>query len=177
MRDKILFCPQIINTRSLRGKATNNIHYLYYLYYCHFSPKIRLGIIIITRVVPKILFLYRLNNCQNILDPDRKIQAVIRMKVDSNKGICPDFGRNVLDGCRDDNDELALVDPSMHLKPCQLQELPCFSLVLLHLEFIIRLIESTCTRFLLTNLDTLLCKKIEGINEIHVRNESIICEE
>ena len=80
------------------------------------------------------------------------------MKVDRNKGIYPYFGRNVLDGYRDDHDDLPLVDPSMKLPPCQLQELNCLSLVLLCLEFIIRLIESTRTSLLLTNLDPLLCK-------------------
>ena len=107
-------------------------------------------------MVPKICCLSHLNSWRNLLDPVRKIQAVMRMKVDRNKGICPDFGRNVLDGCRDDNDELALVDPSMNLPPCQIQELPCLIFVLIYLEFIIHLIESAFTSLLLTNLDPLL---------------------
>ena len=101
----------------------------------------------------------------------------MRMKVDSNKVICPDFGRNVLDLCRDYHDDLPLFDPFMNLLPRHLQELPCFSLVLLHLEFIIRLIEIVCTSLLFTNLDHLLCRKIDGISDIHVILESIICEE
>ena len=101
----------------------------------------------------------------------------MRIKVDSKKGICTDFGRIVLDGCRDDHDELPLVDRFMNLPPCQLQELPCLRLVLLHLEFIIRLIESACTSLLLTNLDPLLCKIFDGISDIHVRLEAIVCEE
>ena len=36
------------------------------------------------------------------------------MKVDGNKGICPEFGRNVLDCCRDDNDDMTLVDTYIH---------------------------------------------------------------
>ena len=160
--------------RSIRGKATNNIHYLSSTYYCHIFPKRRHGIIIITLVVPKICCLSCLNSWRNILDPVRKIKAVMRMKVDSNKGICPYFGRNFLDEYGYDHDELPLVDPSMNLPPCQLQELPCLSLVLLRLEFIIRLIESTCTSLLLTNLDPLLYKSFEGICDIQVRLEAII---
>ena len=77
------------------------------------------------------------------------------MKDNSNKVICPDFSRNVLDGCINDNDELLLVFLAMNLSPCQLQELPCLSLVLLCLEFIIGLIESACPSLLLPNPDTL----------------------
>ena len=98
----------------------------------------------------------------------------MRMKVDRNKVICPDFDRNVLDVCRDDHDELTLVDPYMNRPLSQLQELPCLSRVLLCLEFIIRLIESTCNSLLPTNLEPLLCKKIEGISDIHMRLEAII---
>ena len=56
----------------------------------------------------------------------------------------PRLRGNVLYGCRDDHDELPLGYPSMNLPPCQIQELPCLSLVLLCLEFIIGLIESAC---------------------------------
>ena len=64
----------------------------------------------------------------------------MRMKVDSKKLICPEFVRNVLDDCRYDHDELTLVDTPMNLLLYQLHELPCLSLVLIHLEFIINLI-------------------------------------
>ena len=163
--------------RSLRGKAINNIHYLSCFYYCHIFPNRRHGIIIRTLVVPKIFCLSRLNSWRNILDPARKIQAVMRMKDDRNKGMCPEFGKNILDSCRDDHDDLPLVDLSMNLPLCQLQELPCLILVLICLEFIIRLIESAYTSLLLINFDPLICKKIEGISDIHVRLETIICEE
>ena len=128
-------------------------------------------------MVTKIFCLSRLNSWRNILDPVRKIQVVMRMKVDSNKGICTDFGRNVLDGCIYDHYGLPLVDPSMNLPPCQLQDMTCLSLFLLHLKFIIRLIESACTSLLLTNLDPLLCKSFKGISDINVRLEAIIYEE
>ena len=62
------------------------------------------------------------------------------MKVDSNKGICSDFGRNVLDGCIYDHIKLPLGDPEMNLPPCHIQEIPCLIIVLLSLEFIILLI-------------------------------------
>ena len=117
----------------LRSKAINNIHYLSSFYYYHLFPNIRHGIIIITIVVPKIYCLSRLNSWRNLLDPFRKRQAVMRMKFDSNKGICPDFGRNVSGGFRDDHDELPLVDIHMNIPPFQLQEMPCLSLVLLRL--------------------------------------------
>ena len=99
------------------------------------------------------------------------------MKVNSNKGICPYFSRNVLYGCRYDHDELPLGYPSTNLPPCQIQELPCFFLVLIRLEFIIGLIESACTSLLLPNPDPLLCKNVEAFSDIDVRLESIICEE
>ena len=119
-------------------------------------------------MVPKICCLSSLNSWRNLLDPVRKIQSVMRMKVDRNKVICPEFGRNVLDSCIDYHDDLSLVDLSMNFPPCQLQELPCLILVLLRLEFIIRLIESACSSLLFTNLDTLLCKNFEGVSDIHV---------
>ena len=105
-----------------------------------------------------------------------KRHAVMRMKFKSNKGICPEFSRNVFDGCRYDNDELPMVYPFMNLLPCQLQELPCLSLVMLRLEFIIGLIESSCPSLLLPNPDPLILKKIEAFSDIDVRLESIICE-
>ena len=61
----------------------------------------------------------------------------MRMKVDSNEVICTEFDRNILDGCRDDYYDLTLVNTAMNLLSCKLQELPCLSLVLLFLEFII----------------------------------------
>ena len=126
---------------------------------------------------PKICCLYRLNIWRNLPYPSRKIQAVTNMKVDSNKGICPDFGRNIFYGCRDDHDDLKLVDMSMNFPLCQLQELPCLSLVLLLLECIIRLIENACTSLFLTNPDPILCKKFKDISYIHMRLEAIMCEE
>ena len=106
-----------------------------------------------------------------------KRHVVIRMKVYSNKGICPDFSRNFLYCCKDDHDELTLVYPSMNLLPCQLQDMPSLSLILLCLEFILGLIESACPSLLLPNPDSLLCKKNEAFSEIDVRPESIICDE
>ena len=94
---------------SLSGKSINNIKYLSSFYYVHLLPNRQKGIIIRTLIVPKICCLSRLNNCLNLLDPSRKIQVVMRMKVDSNKGICPGFGRNILDGCKDEHDDLPLV--------------------------------------------------------------------
>ena len=63
----------------------------------------------------------------------------MRMNTNSNKGICPDFSKNVLVGFRDDHDDLPLVYLSMNLLPFQLQELPRLSHFLLHLECIIGL--------------------------------------
>ena len=163
--------------RSLSSKAINNIYYLSSFYYCNLFPNIWNGIIIITLVVPKICCISRLNSWHNIIDPDRKRKAVMRMKVYINKGICSKFVRNVLYGCRDDHDDLPLVDQSIKLPPWKLQKMPCLRLVLLCLEFIIYLIESTCTSLILINLDTLLWNVFESISEIHVKLEAIICEE
>ena len=106
---------------SIRIKAINTIHYLSSFYCCRIFLNRQHGIIIRPLVVPKICYLSHLNSWHNLLYQYIKIQVVMRMKVDSNKGICPDFGRNVLDGCRDDQDELPLVDPSVELPLCQLQ--------------------------------------------------------
>ena len=65
----------------------------------------------------------------------------MRMKVNSNKGIYPDFNRNFLHGCRYDHDELPMGYSSMNLPPFQIQDLPCLSLVLIRLKFIIGLFE------------------------------------
>ena len=93
----------------------------------------------------------------NILGTVRKSHAVMRMKVNSNKVIYPDFIRNFLDGYRDDYGELPLVYPSVTLPLCQLQDLPCLRLVLIFLELIIGLIESACPILLLPNPDPPLC--------------------
>ena len=106
-----------------------------------------------------------------------KRHAVTRMKVNRNKGICPDFSRNVLDGCRDDHDDLSLVYVSMNLLMCQLQKMPCFIIVLIRLEFIIGLIESACTSLLLPKPNPLICIIFEAFSDIDVIIESIICEE
>ena len=66
-------------------------------------------------MVLRIIFLSCLNSQLNLLDTVRERKTVTRMKVDRNKGIYPDFVRNVLGGCRDDYGDLPLVDPSMHL--------------------------------------------------------------
>ena len=87
-----------------------------------------------------------------------KIQAVMRMKADSNKVICSDFDREFLYDYRYEHDDLPLFDQSMNLHTFQLQELPCLSLVLLHLGFVIHLIKSACTSLLFTKLDPILCK-------------------
>ena len=111
-------------------------------------------------MVTKICFLSHFNSWNNIIDTSRKRQAVMRMKVDSNKGICTEFGRNVFDGCIDDYDDLSLVDLSMKLRTIQIQDLTCLNLVSLFLECIIHSIEIACTSLLLTNLYPLLCKKL-----------------
>ena len=144
--------------RSLCGKSINNIHGLYYFYCFNIFPNKRHGIKIRTLMVTKIFCIYRLNIWHNLLDKSRKRQVVMKMKVDSNKGICTDFGRNFLYGSKDDHDYLTLFYFPMNLLPFQLQELHCLSLVVLHLEFITRLIKSACTRPLLTKLDPLLFK-------------------
>ena len=99
------------------------------------------------------------------------------MKVDSNKIICPDFGRNILDGLRDDHDDLPLVDLSMNVPQLHLQDMPCLIRLLIRLERIIQLIESACPSLLLLTLDPLHCKKFEALSDINVRIEAIICGE
>ena len=90
----ILFCPRRLTMRSICSKAINNIHYLSSFYYYRIFPNRQHGIIIITLVVPKICFLSGLNRWRNLLDPVKKRQLVMRMKVNSNKGICSEFGSN-----------------------------------------------------------------------------------
>ena len=101
---------------------------------------------------------------------------MIRVKVNINKGTCQDFIRGVLDGYKDDYDDIPVVYPAMNILPCQLHELPCLRLVLILLEFIICVIESTCHSLLLHNPDSLLQKDFEAFNGIDVILESIKCE-
>ena len=155
MRDKKILLPQRLIMKSLCGKSINNIHYLYSFYYCLIFPHRRHGIIIRALVVPRICCLYHLNIWINLLDPVRKIHTVLRITVGGNKGICPDVGRNVLDVCRDYCDKLLQVDTDMNFPPRHLKELPCIILVLLCLEFIIKLVESACPGLLFPNLDPL----------------------
>ena len=65
----------------------------------------------------------------------------------------------------------------MNLLLCQLQKLPCLSLVLICLEFIIGLIESAYLSLLIPNPDLLLRKFSEAYSEIDVILEAIICDE
>ena len=128
-------------------------------------------------MVTKIYCLSCLDIWRNLLDISRKRQAVMNMKVDINKVICSDFDREFLYDYRYEHDDLPLFDQSMNLHTFQLQELPCLSLVLLHLEFVIHLIKSACTSLLFTKLDPILCKDFKGISDICVIIEAIICEE
>ena len=154
-RQNLFFCSWKLTRRSLLEKLINNTHYLYSNRYIHLFPNIWQGIIILTFMVSKICCLSRLNSLWNILDPVRKSNAVMRMNVDSNKVICPDFSSNILYGCRDDHDELPLVYPALNLLPYQLQELPFWSLFLLRLEFIIGLIDIACLSLFFPNPDPL----------------------
>ena len=165
---KKIFFPWRLTRRSLLNKATNNTHYLSLNRYIQIFPNRWHGIIIWTLMVSEICCLSCLNSWWNIIDPVRKSHAVMRMKVKRNKGICPEFSRNALDGCRDDHDELTLVYPVRNLPQCQLQELPCLSLVLLCLEFIIGLIESDCPSLFLPNPDPLLRKIFKSFSDIGV---------
>ena len=125
----------------------------------------------------KICCFSHLNSWWNILNLFRKSHAVMRMKVNFDKGSCPNVSRNCLDGCRDDHNELPLVYPSMNIPPCQLQELPYLILVLILLEFIIGFIESACSSLLIPIPDTLLCICFEAFSDIDVIIEFIRCEE
>ena len=101
-----------------------------------------------------------LNSQYNILDSFRKRKMIMRMKVKKNKLIFTKFGRIVFDVCRGTHNELPLVELAMHLKKCHLQDLIFQRIVLLHLEFIIQFIESSCTRLILPNIDNILYKKL-----------------
>ena len=79
------------------------------------------------------------------------------MKVDRNKEIYPDSGRNDLNGCTDDNDDIPLVDMAINLPPCQIQDLPYHNSVLLQVEFIMLLIGIVYASLLLPKVDHLLC--------------------
>ena len=74
-----------------------------------------------------------------------------------------------LDDCRENHDELPLVDPYTHLPPCHIQVPPCYKLALILLEGIIQLIGSAFLSLLLPKLSHILCKNFEAFSEIHVR--------
>ena len=102
---------------------------------------------------------------------------MIRIQVDNNKAICPDLGINVLDVCKEFHNDLPLDYPAMHLLTCHLQDLPCKTIVLLKLEFILHLIENDCPSLLLPNFDHLFYKTIEDFSDIQVILEAIVSEE
>ena len=91
-REKNFLLPQRLILRSLRSKAINNVYYLSYFYYCNIFPNIRHGIIIKPLVVPKYAVSSVLIAGAIFLIHPEKIQAVMMIKVDRNKGICADVG-------------------------------------------------------------------------------------
>ena len=102
------------------------------IYSLHFIVKKKFRwhhIIVGLLLAPKIISLYCLNRWCNILDTVRKIEMMMRMKVDSNKVICPDLGRSF--GCIDDHDDLQLIDPYKNLMLRQLQDMNACFLVLI----------------------------------------------
>ena len=54
-------------------------------------------------------------------------------KVEINRVIYKDFGRNVLDVCRDNHNDLTMVDMNMKLPPLNIQDTPGMILVLINL--------------------------------------------
>ena len=118
----------LLTMRIIRSKAINIRNYLSSFFNCRIFTHRRHGIIIRPLVVPKIFCFSCINIWFNLLDPFGKIQMVTRMQVDRNKGIYPDFFRDVLDLCIDYHDEMPLGDTSMNLPLRHIQELPCLSL-------------------------------------------------
>ena len=153
-RQNIFLCPWRLSMRSLNNRAINNRHYLYLFYYCRLFPNRWHGIIIRDLVAPKIWCLSCINSHRNILGPISGRQTVVSMKVDRNKRICPDFGRNLVYGCNDDHNGLPLVVLSINFPLWNLHDMLC----LLCLLFIIRFIESACPSLLLPKLDPLVFK-------------------
>ena len=81
---------------------------------------------------------------------------MIRVDIVRNKGICTDFGRNILDGCRNDWDDMLLVDMAMNIPLRHLLELPFMNLALLHPKFITHYIDTSVPILILTNIDPLI---------------------
>ena len=79
--------------------------------------------------------LSRLKRRYTLFNPVSKIPTMMGMNIEINKGIYPDFARNVLDGCRDDHDDLSLVDLEMYLMMNHIQGLPSLNPVLICLDF------------------------------------------
>ena len=167
--EKKIFCPWRLTRKSFLDKAINNTHCLSSNRYRYIFPKIWHVIIIWTLTVSKICCIYHLNIRWKKINPVRKIHVVMRIKVNSNKLIFPDFSRDVFDGCINYHDELPMVYHSINIPPWKLQELPCLSLVLICLEFIIGLIESAFPSLLLPKSDPLLRNFFEAFSEISVR--------
>ena len=82
-------------------------------------------------VVLKISCLSHINTRYNNLDTVSK-RKIMRIKVGSSKGIFTK-SEDFLDVCRNNHDDLTLVDPSMHLLPRDIQDMPCHRLVLIYL--------------------------------------------
>ena len=128
-------------------------------------------------MVLKIICLCRIHIQWNLINPVRIRQMVTIMKVGRNTWICTYFGRNVLDGCRENHDELPIVYLEIRLIPYYLWKLPCHLFVLLCLEFFICLIEISCPSLFLPNLDPIPCRNFEAFSKIHVILEAVICKE
>ena len=100
----------------------------------------------------------------------------MKMNTARNKLACTKTNRNVLDRCRDDRNCLTLVDLSMHPLLRQFQEMHFINLVLIHLEFITQLIDTSVSILILPNINHLLYKYVEAFSDIHLLIEAIICE-
>ena len=98
------------------------------------------------------------------------------MNILMNILICTDFGRNVQGSCGNDWDGIPLVDLSMHNPPHHFLEMTFLNLALLHLKFIIQLIDTSYAILIIPKIDPLLYKHVEAFSDIHLVFESIICD-
>ena len=80
----------------------------------------------------------------------------------------------VLDGYRDNHDDMSLVDMAMNQPPQHQNNLPCYANIMICLELIILLIKSAFTNLLIINLTPIVRKIIDAFFEINMGIETVI---
>ena len=102
---------------------------------------------------------------------------MLGMKVDSLEGLLPDVLLQVVDGNRDDPNQLPLGDVARDVMTRQLKKPPCLHLVLDGLLLIVGLVGGTCATLFLCHMNKVLSKLLKRTGHIHMRLEPVKSQE